>query len=243
MSTTLSDFHKEQYDIFRNNLTSIWAIDESKLTEWAPNLKPIHKKFLSFACAASIVGHRMKRNEYVVSAVEAGNLSIVLSLKGLQNPAFVLLRQSIELILKHIYFLQHPVEYSWAQSRIDYKELSFQFLLKYLKRTDEYMLLSNNQQFVIADRVEYSYHILSRYVHVHSKAFMGYKTLAKPIGIKMLKKLNENIKELWPILSLILIAFSKNKFIQSSMLEQRAIRNNFPKNMNDMLNSYLIATS
>ena len=62
--------------------------------------------------------------------MEAGQLTLIMGMKGLENTWCVLLRQSIELALKHIYFASHPVEYQWALSREDYRDLTFQSLLE-----------------------------------------------------------------------------------------------------------------
>jgi hypothetical protein len=239
MSNRLSDYQKDEYQQFRAKIIAIWTIDESSLFKWDPILKGIYRNFLSFACAATIAGHKTKRNEYVFSAIEANKLSIVLSLKGLQNPACVLIRQSIELVLKHIYFLDHPIEYSWAVSRLDYKELTFQFLLEYLKKTQEYRIIMKPKEFDISEKISNCYHIFSRYVHVHSKDFMGYKSLNAESGREILKSLDVGTKELWPVLSLLLTVFSTKSFLKASLIEQRLIKDCLPPLLKKRLNNYL----
>jgi hypothetical protein len=242
MSRTLSEVHKEHYEEFYSNLATVWSIEKKSLGTWAPLIKPLHKKILSLSCAASVIGGNTKSSEYIYNIAEASHLSLVLSLKGLQSPAYVLLRQTIELALKHIYFLTHPTEYSWTLTRIDYKELTFQYLIEYLKKTDEYRLLAKDRinNLDISECISYCYHILSRYVHVHSKDFMGYKTLTTEMGVAALKKLDESTKELWPSLLIVLTIFSPSLFIDASVLEQKLIRYALPQKYKDLLNTYLL---
>jgi hypothetical protein len=239
MANTLTQYQNEQYVHFRTNLTSTWSIDESKVDSWASSLKPLHKKYLSLSCTATIMGHRARRAEYIYSIAEVSYLSMILFLKGLSNPAYVLLRQSIELALKHVYFLSHPVEYGWARTRVDYKDLSFQYLFEYLKRTDEYKALIKLGGLDVNQRINDLYHILSRYVHVHSQDFMGYRAVAPATGSQALKELNNVTKELWPLLVILVIAFSHRKFCEASALEQKLIRAGLPKAYRNALNAYL----
>ncbi len=138
MSNLLNRFFKDEYQDFREYLIKQWGLNTKLLGRIDSQLKPIHKRYLSFACAATAVGQRAPRNEYLSGVVEVIHLSLVLAAKGLENSTCVLSRQSIELILKHIFFSTHPVEYNWAETRVDYKDLTFQNLIEFIRRTDEY---------------------------------------------------------------------------------------------------------
>src|SRR5207249_6097358 len=94
------------------------------------------------------------------------------SVKGLENSAFVLLRQSIELVLKHIYFSTHPIEFGWSLRREDYREISFQFLLEYVRKTDEWK--NTGWMVSLISDLEGQFHILSRFVHMQSRTFIPY---------------------------------------------------------------------
>lgn len=164
---------------------------------------------------------------------------IALAVKGLENPACVLLRQCVELVLKHIYFTSHPVEYGWARLRNDYREQSFQYLIEYLSRTNECrsIKLSPNP----CERLNLWYGILSRHVHVQNIGFMGYKTVtsAHQPDINVIKRLEEKSKEMWPLLTILLIAFSPRKYLTSSEIEKRLMRYPIPRGLRAKLDDYL----
>ena len=142
--------------------------------------------------------------------------------------------QSLELtrttlVLKDIFFRSHPLEYSWAQSREDYKDLTFQFLLEFVRRTDE--CRKDALAATLCDRLNYWYGALSRHVHVHSACFMGYRsagTRYRP-DASHLTKLDERTAETWPILTLMLILFNPERYQRASLVERRLIQYSIPK--------------
>lgn len=238
MSKTLQLFQKEEYAKFRESLLFDWSIEASKLNIWETKVKPIHKYYLSLACAATIVGKRLKHKEYSHSIVEASHMSIVLTLKGLQNPACVLLRQIIELSLKHVFFLSHQVEYSWTINRLDYKDLTFQGLLEYLGRTDQHKLIKKNG-LDICKTISEQYQILSRSVHVHNQNFMAYKVPSSKTGLKSLTDLERQTKTLWTCISILLLIFYPQKYHKASAIEQRLIKSNMSKGQKEALRKCL----
>lgn len=238
MSKTLQLFQKEEYDKFKKSLLSDWSIEDPKLTSWEQKIKPIHKHYLSLACAATIVGQRINHKEYSHSIVEASHMSIVLTLKGLKNPAYVLLRQIIELSLKHIYFLSHPVEYSWTINRLDYRDLTFQGLLEYLGRTDQHKLIKKNG-LDICDALAAQYPTLSRYVHVHSQKFMAYKAPSIASGLKSLTDLEMQTKSFWTHATILLLIFYPQKYLNASASEQRLIKSCMSKEQKEALRKCL----
>lgn len=239
MSKTLAKFFEEEYDKFRKHIAGHWAIDEKYLNQFDPELKPIHKRFLSVACAATVAGNKVKRNEYVEGAIEVGQLCMVLALKGLENPSCVLLRQSIELILKHIYFAKHPVEYEWVTSHEGYRDLTFQKLLDYLLITPEHEGIESDNY--IRDRLNDWFGELSRYVHVHSGPFIGYRHIGSAYipNREILKKLNERTREIWPLLTAMLIAYFPKRYFASSALERKLMRNCLSKEIRGRIDKYL----
>jgi hypothetical protein len=239
MSKTLAKFLEEEYDKFRGHVASRWAIDKGYLDQFDSELKPLHKRFLSVACAATVAGNRAKRNEYVEGAIEAGHLCMVLALKGLENSSCVLLRQSIELILKHIYFSKHPVEYEWVTSHEGYRDLTFQKVLDYLLITPEHEGIESDNY--VRDRLNNWFGQLSRYVHVHSGPFIGYTRIGSGYipNREMLKKLNERTREIWPLLTAMLIAYFPKRYFASSALEKKLMRNSLPKEIKRRIDKYL----
>lgn len=243
MNRTFGEFFEGQYAQFRRETVSHWAIDKKYIDQLDFELKPIYKRYLSISCAATVVGHRARRNEYVEGAVEVSHLCIVLALKGLENSACVLLRQSIELILKHIFFSKHPVEYEWVTSHEGYRELTFQKLLDYLSITPEHEIIEPDNLF--RNKLNEWFAVLSRYVHIHSCRFMGYRQIGRVYGPneEILKKLNKRTKEIWPLLTAMLVAYFPRCYFAASALEQRLIRSCLSKELRQRIVKHLYGIS
>jgi len=133
----LARFYKQQFDEFRLDLIESWGVHELSLKPVQSNLVSVYRQYLGLACLTTILSQRAPRNDYVRAVPEVSYLSMILAVKGLENSASVLLRQSIELALKHVFFSSHPVEFDWSLRRPGYREISFQFLLDYLRKTEE----------------------------------------------------------------------------------------------------------
>ena len=239
MSKPLNQFIESQYSQFIKAITIAWAIDEKQLSKNHSKLKPIFKRYLSLACIVTLVGGKRPWNEYVNNLIEASHLSLVLGLKGYENPCCVMLRQSIELVLKHIYFVTHPVEYEWVNSHEGYRDLTFQKLLEFWIITPEYQVLDADKFFYTS--ITQSFGVLSRHVHVHSKSFLGYRRVnVKPqININALRKLDERTREIWPLLTVVLVAQFPRAYHRASLLEKRLIRGFLPKKFKKRFDSCL----
>ena len=206
-----------------------WKIDPSHIAAVQSDLKWIYDEYLSLACAATAAGYRSERNECAEGVVEVGQLAILLSLKGLENPSCVLLRQSIELTLKQVYFKTHPTEYSWAQKRPDFRGLTFSRLIEYFRMTDEYKLVSDTKS--ICDELNHWYGVLSRHVHVHSRGFLGYSQAGTGYlpRIRDISRLTTRTSDIWPCLVSVFVLFYKPKYMKASWLEQKLISRGLPR--------------
>jgi hypothetical protein len=240
MSRIRTNFYREQYSNFKEYVVSVWAVKKTELTPLEEYLKQIHRRYLSLACASTIIGQKAARRIHIEVVPEACHLSIVLAIKGLENPACVLLRQSIELVLKHIFFFTHPVEFGWANSREGYKELTFQKLIEYLDRTEELQKLEKGSE--IRDRLNELFNILSRYVHVHSKKFIGYNIASRTYKPKVetIIKFNQRTREIWPLLTAILIVYFPKQYLRASDLERKIIRDGINRDLKTAVDKYLI---
>lgn len=227
MSRILQKFYRNAYSEFEAELISEWAIDAIQLANIYNVVKSIIRRQLSLACAATIAGLRAPRDEYAGELVEASYLSMVLALKGLENCACVLVRQTIELSLKHIYFAKHPVEYGWVATREAYREPNFQDLVEYVKKTDEYQEFSKGSNFDLCVGIEEKFAVLSRYVHVQSKRFMSYKRMSikRKVDGNILQRFDIMTAFLWPLLTIMLIIFFSDRFARSHEIEKRLIKN------------------
>ena len=239
MNSILNSFFQDQYKDFKNILVSQWSVDSATFSQFGRTINPIHKKYLALSCAATVIGQRSHRNEYAEGITESSFFALVLAIKGLENPASVLLRQNIEMCLKHIYFYSHPVEYNWAATRDAYKELNFQMLLEYLTKTDEYKNFSSRKKNY--DTLSATYAILSRYVHVQSKGFLNYSKINKAykINVNVIKKIGDYSKNIWPILITLLIIYFPSKYKKASAIEKSLIRSGLTIDLKTSIDHYL----
>ena len=208
MTSLLTDFCRTQYQEFQALISTEWGISNAQLNLIAPSLKSIHRRFLATACAASVASYRRPRGEYAASIIDVCQFAIVLSAKGAENSVRVLLRQSIELTLKHIYFIDHPVEHKWAQTRDDFRQPTFQVLLDYLNQTDTLQRLDAGP--LIVNRITSDYAALSRYVHVKNRKFHSFLPIRKASRnqvVDTVTKMQAQTSTLWPTIIVLLIIF------------------------------------
>jgi hypothetical protein len=242
MSNPLTLYYDKQYTRFLEELRKNWSVQESALTLLKADLKPIYKRYLGLACAATLVAQRIPRNEYVIALIKACYLSVVLAIKGLENSSYVLARQSIELALKHVFFSGHPVEYKWTQTREDFRELSFQMLIDFVRKTDEIREMEKGS--ILCDQICSAYRVLSRYVHAHARQFLRYgvsggERFKSKRTAEIVHKLDQRTRELWPQMIFLLIIYSTNRFTRANHMEQRVIKNALGRELDHALVDYL----
>jgi hypothetical protein len=215
----LSRFYKKRFTDFTTDLVYTWAIREPTLGAVNMLLRTIYRRYLGLACLSSVLSLSGQRKDYIRGVTEVSYLGVVLATKGLENPSCVLLRQSIELVTKHIYFANHPVEYHWSATRSGYREISFQFLLDYLRKTDEIALFPEGT--LLLTEIERQFGILSRFVHMHSRSFIPYtSTSVRSANRASISDLNQRTGELWPLLICLLVAYFPGKFIAANKNER-----------------------
>jgi hypothetical protein len=239
MTNELKAYIKSCFTEFSEDLKQGWGVPPDVIKAVDSQLRGLHKRYLGLAVLATVLGDGQPRADYVAAVPEVTHLSMVLILKGLENPAFVLMRQSIELILKHIYFAHHPVEHSWSAKRIGYREISFQFLLDYLRKTDEVQEFTGGAELLQA--VELEFHILSRYVHVHSGAFIRFSHFsghATP-HLSSLKSYEERSKELWPKLFSLMFVCMPTAHLRASTMELQLVLASLPADVKAGMKGHL----
>jgi hypothetical protein len=223
VSRELTRFYRHRFDALRSDLKNKWAVESKSLIPVEADLRAIHRRYLGLACLSTLVAQNSRRNDYIRGLAEVSYLSIVLAVKGLENPASVLLLQSIELALKHIYFSTHPVEFGWSLTRHSYREISFQFLLEYIRKTDESSTFSNMVD--VLTKLEGQFHVLSRFVHMHSRNFIPYQG-SRDISsahVATIAALKGKTTDLWPLIISLLITFFSAKFIGANANEKKII--------------------
>jgi hypothetical protein len=96
-------------------------------------------------------------------------------------------------------------------------------LLEYIKKTDEASSFPEFQQMM--QQLEGRFHVLSRYVHVHSREFIPYPRSARfrLSDGSALQSVIEHATDLWPILTALFIAFFPNKYVRANHSEKRVI--------------------
>ena len=241
MNRILQDFFQGAYSKLEADLVSNWAVDREQLTGFSDIVKGIAKRQLSLSCAATVSGLRSQRNEYAWGLIEASYLSMVVAVKGMENCACSLLRQTIELTLKHVYFATHPVEYGWALTRESYKALNFQGLLEYVKSTDEYREFSQCGESNLSEVIEERFAVLSRHVHVQNKRFMSYRKMRteQKVDEVLLRRVSGLTASLWPSLTAMLVIFFPDRFERAHEIEKKLIRNTFSHQVKQTLAGYL----
>ena len=239
MNNILSRYSNEQYAYFRGELEKKWGIAGSSLKSHDARLKGIYRRYLSLACAATIVGRKTRAREYLDGVIEVCYLAQVLAVKGLENPMFVLLRQSIELVLKYIFFMFHPVEFHWAATREGYRDINFQLLLEFVKQTEEHKEFSKFSN--LAEEINKIYSIMSKHVHVLNRGFMRYNKIGSSFlpNATILKKFDATTKELWPILIKLMIIYFPDKYHNAQDIERKLIMNSFKKQARGFTHKYL----
>jgi len=134
----------------------------------------------------------------------------------------------------------HAVEYEWARSREDYRNLTFQTLLEYLGRTEQCRKLAQSHDICVV--LNEWFGVLSRHVHVHSKGFMGYSKVGSSYqpNREVIKRLNQRTKEIWPRLTAILLIHFAKRYFRASALEQDLIKSGLSGNLRQQVGQYLI---
>jgi hypothetical protein len=234
----LSRFYKDRYTEFSVDLIQTWGIHEQKILALDAALRTIYRRYLALACLTAILSQAGQRKDYIKGVSEVSYLGVVLTMKGLENPSCVLLRQSIELVLKHIYFAYHAVEYHWLATRPGYRAISFQFLLDYLKSTDEYSIFPASS--LLLNEIERQFGVLSRFVHMHSRSFIPYtKTTLASANSTVVTSLEQRTKELWPLLMCLLIAHFPAKFLSANKNERSLIVGGLGTSWHNRVKDYL----
>lgn len=215
-------FISSEYGVFAAHVQTHWACAGGLWQAHEPITKGIYRRYLGLSCIAQILTEASMRNAYVRALPEAAYLGIVLALRSCQSTCSVVLRQTIELALRHIYFETHPVEYSWAQKRDGYREMDFVALMEYLKKTDEVEALPGSAQLLAT--ISDWYARLSRYAHLHNGSYMGFPGINQPqtdVDLSLLRNASES---LWPQLIVLLAVFQPDCFVKASAAEQRLVR-------------------
>ena len=225
-----------EYDVFAEHLHTHWGCATDLWQAHEPTIKGIYRRYLALSCVAQILSDGSKRNAYVRALPEAGYLAMVLALRSCQSACSVLLRQTIELSLRHIYFDTHPVEYSWVQKRDGYRDLDFVGVMEYLKKTDEIELLQGSAQ-ILATICDW-YARLSRYTHLHNGSYMGFPGINEAQTEVDLSLLRHASESLWPQLILLLCVFHADCFLKASAAEQKLVRDALGTPLKRALASY-----
>jgi len=242
MTSSLAAFRAECFRQLERSLTYDWAIRRQLIGRVGPMLEHTHRTALGLCCAATILGARSPRGEFAMAVPEAAHLSLVLSLKGQGNAAHVLLRQTIELAMKHIYYANHPVEYTWVDDAEWARGLTFQKLLEYLRRTPEARALACGDR--VCTEIGRWFGCLSRHVHVASRRHMRFAALTyRPSSCAaVFLEFARLAERVWPLLTVELVVHFADKFRAAGVLEQRLVVRSLPRWLRSVVAAHLAAT-
>ena len=115
------NFLEKDFEDLKEFLIKKRLISENEDKGILTNLKHIHKVCYSFA----LWDHNLARIPYngkvFLKEIRSDAIqSIPLLLLGFKKPVSILLRGIIENSLKHIYFIDHPVEFEWLTTKSKY---------------------------------------------------------------------------------------------------------------------------
>ncbi|MFT3866953.1 MAG: hypothetical protein QM715_00515 [Nibricoccus sp.] len=204
-------------------LEAEWAVPASVVAAVEPQLRHVTKMLTGVCCLAGCLEGKQPRDDYLMQIPENLWVASILALRGHVNAANVAARQAIELLLKHLYFLDHPVEYRWVQTDDNLKEFGFQYLVDYVQRLPEFDRFEAKKQCV--DTLSAVFAETSRYVHVHSAKFFsgGGVTKKTEDGIKSFKEVGGRLEKIVPCISSLVTVYQWNHYMTISPAEQKMI--------------------
>lgn len=115
------NFLEKDFEDLKKFLIKKRLISTDEPTEILIDLKHVHKVCYSFA----LWDHNLAKIKYngrvFLKEIKSDAIqSIPLLLLGFKKPVSILLRGIIENSLKHVYFIDHPVEFEWLTSKFKY---------------------------------------------------------------------------------------------------------------------------
>lgn len=188
--------------------------------------KKLHKSVFSIASFVYEISELNSERMDFLNEVRSDYIELLLCIcLNIKKSVFSSTRSSIEHVLLHIYYKEHPIEFEQLSSNPDPK-IPTQFFFEYVKK-HPYLIkfkgILKNIQFL-----ETEFHNLSKFMHGPSK---NYLQLDKSIDDKKFSKTQEkmiieNIVKLSDHLLTILIIFHWNEFKTIPSQKQTTIMSN-----------------
>lgn len=188
--------------------------------------KKLHKSVFSIASFVYEINELDSERLDFLNEVRSDYIELLLCIcLNIKKSSFLSTRSSIEHILSHIYYKEHPVEFEQLSSNPDPK-ITTQFFFDYIKKHPhliKFKGILKNIQFL-----ETEFHNLSKFIHGPSK---NYLQLDKSIADKKFNKTEEetiieNIGKLSDHLLTILIIFHWDEFKTITSQKQTTIMSN-----------------
>jgi len=238
MSRVTDRIVKSEFDRLLKQLEANWAIKNVNSLSFLSDLRGLHKKHLALCCAVEILKGRDRKSVFLRQIPENSFLAFVFAVKGMQNPCCVQLRQMIELVLKHIYFSTHPVEYGWISTEEGLREYGFQMLIEYARRLEWAKMIAEIQVF---DNLAQAFAEMSRYVHVHSPKFLSatMRRRSRQEVIDAFGVFKRLCECTYPAIALLLIVNNPAAYFASSLTEKDVIMAGLPDEKRKFLAVFL----
>jgi len=130
---------------------------------------------------------------------------------GHKKSTGILLRSIIESSLKHIYFIDHPIEFIWITTRPEYFK-SMASLYDYIKTHP--LFLDINRQFDIGNELKQKYDKYSKLVHTQNVSYMQlFKSLSNiKRDEQLIKDYETDFVITGNVINLMLGIYHKKKF-------------------------------
>ena len=222
MNEPVSRHLHSELGLLFEHLKTEWSVDRSNFTSAQWNrVRYYGKIYVIISCFCEVMCTGVERASFLRNIPEVFMLSLTFGVKGYKNALGSNLRQSIELVYKHIYYAYHPVEYSWVCDRDAFKEIGNAYLEGYLEKTSEKRFQSVKTSL---EMLSYQYGKLSRYVHTHNPDYFGQTKLKSNPDIDLvLKEMEGGYSVVAKSIILVVIAYFPAVFEATSEPEKRLI--------------------
>ncbi len=167
------NFLEQDFNSLKKFLKKNKLIKKDEPKETITRLKHIHKVCYSFALWDHNLSKRIRyEGKIFLKEIRSDAIqSIPLLLMGYKKPVGILLRSVIENSLKHIYFIDHPVEFMWLTSRPGhFKPMAS--LYEYIKFHPTLKSVNENFGYDIGNELKQKYDKYSHLVHTQDVSYM-----------------------------------------------------------------------
>lgn len=208
------NFLSSDFDDLKNHLIKESLITKNWDTQKIKALEEIHKVVYSFSLWDYNTPKPTSDNQKIfLNEIRSDTIqSIPLVLMGYKKPTLLLLRSTLENSLKHIYFFDHPVEFTWLTSPSKEKYfVSMDSLYEYIK---SHPSLDKVNEVDLIPKFKTEYSEISKYIHSRHRAYMQLKKSLSGICFdeQFFIDYSKKLKTLGSDINFLFVLFHKSRF-------------------------------